>query len=49
MRLALTVLFSIFAMFSLSGSVSEKEEATRKNLAYCFITIIIAIVVINIY
>lgn len=48
-QMGLTILFSIFAIFSLWGAASDDDASTRKNLAYCFIVSILAIVAINIF
>lgn len=47
--MGLTILFSIFAIFSLWDASSDDDASTRKNLAYCFIITILAIVTINIF
>ena len=47
--MGLTILFSLFAIFSLWGASSDDDASTRKNLTYCFIISILAIVTINIF
>lgn len=47
--MGLTILFSIFAIYSLWGASSDDDASTRKNLTYCFIASILAIVTINIF
>ena len=47
--MGLTILFSIFAIFSLWGAVSDSDASTRKNLTYCFIISVLAIVSMNIF
>ena len=49
MKIALTILFSLFAIHSLLDASSDDDASTRKNLAYCFIITILAIVTINIF
>ena len=47
--MGLTILLSIFAIFSLWGAAADDDADTRKNMAYCFITSVFAIVAINIF
>ena len=49
MKIALTILFSIFALISLIGSFADSDKDTRGNLAWSFVITIIAIVALNIF
>lgn len=49
MKTALTILFSIFATWSLLGASADDKESARKNFAYCFITSVFAILAINLF
>ena len=46
--MGLIILLSLFASFSLWGASSDDDASTRKNLAYCFIISVLAIVAIKI-
>ena len=47
MKIALTILFGLFAAYSLVGAASDEKADTRKNMTYCSIILIIAIVLMN--
>lgn len=49
MKIALTILFSLFATVSLLGSFCDSDKETRGNLAWAFVITVIAIVAINIF
>ena len=46
--MGLTILLSIFAIFSLWGVVADDDEDTRKNMTYCFIVSVLAIILTHI-
>ena len=49
MKIALTILFSIFAVISMLGSFCDEDKDTRERLAWSFIITITAIVALNIF
>ena len=49
MKTALTILFVIFAAWSLLGASADENASTRKNLAYCFIVSVFGIIAMNIF
>ena len=47
MKIALTIIFVLFTGYSLLGAASDEKADTRKNLTYCSIMSMIAIVLMN--
>ena len=48
MKVVLTILFSLFAIFSLWGAVSDPDKEVRDNLTWAFVITITSIVALNI-